>query len=213
MHHADLWSWIFIALVGVWARGVDGINGNCSKCQEVFEIESYPFDENYPQRHSRQLDIEQLGRISVIYGVIGVSRELQVNNRCYRELDTIGNALRRRELWALKGKFSHTWCCVWSFTGKITKTFSIYIVQLSFEFLCPFAMEFRIHSIRMTHSIATIGQFNERQKYRMLYSGILGHFARDRALFEEMLDSLFIPLKISFNFCSFLQIEQYLHYF
>ncbi|XP_055716518.1 nose resistant to fluoxetine protein 6-like [Phlebotomus papatasi] len=102
MHHADLWSWIFIALGGVWVRGIDGINGNCSKCQEVFEIESYPFDENHPQHHGRQLDIEQLGRISVIYGVIGVSRELQVNNRCYRELDTVGNALRRRELWALK---------------------------------------------------------------------------------------------------------------
>ncbi|XP_059609622.1 nose resistant to fluoxetine protein 6-like [Phlebotomus argentipes] len=97
MHRIDLWSWILIA-VGAWSSSTTAIDGNCSKCQEMYGIDSHSFN-----GHPRPpMEAEYLGRISMMHGVIGVSREVAVNSRCQSELAAIGDALRRREIWALK---------------------------------------------------------------------------------------------------------------
>ncbi|XP_055680187.1 nose resistant to fluoxetine protein 6-like [Lutzomyia longipalpis] len=100
MHSIDLWWWISIGIVGTWGGNVEGINGNCTKCQELHGIDSHPL-KDHSQSH-RELSTEHLSWISPLYGIIDVSRELRVNNKCYTELDTIGNALKQRQLWALK---------------------------------------------------------------------------------------------------------------
>ncbi|GAB0090978.1 uncharacterized protein DMENIID0001_057660 [Sergentomyia squamirostris] len=104
MHQIDLWFWIFVALVGILGAEGGGIQGNCSKCQEIYEIDSDTFVTGNHIEHITvgELTMEYLTRISPLYGAIEVARALQVDEKCYGELSKIGDALRQREMWALK---------------------------------------------------------------------------------------------------------------
>lgn len=49
-------------------------------------------------------EYDQLKTMSILYGVVKLATERQLNTQCYRELNQIYDGIHRKEIWAIKGK-------------------------------------------------------------------------------------------------------------
>jgi hypothetical protein len=50
---------------------------------------------------------DRLKHISILYGVILVAQENELNQRCYNEIMQIYNGINHKEIWAIKGEWIH----------------------------------------------------------------------------------------------------------
>lgn len=50
---------------------------------------------------------DRLKHMSILYGIIMIAQENELNQRCYKEIMQIYNGINHKEVWAIKGEWIH----------------------------------------------------------------------------------------------------------
>jgi hypothetical protein len=50
---------------------------------------------------------ERLKHTSILYGLVRLAQENELNQKCYNEIMQINDGIKRKEIWAMKSKFQH----------------------------------------------------------------------------------------------------------
>lgn len=67
---------------------------------------------DYMKESSTQSD--RLKHISILYGIILLAQENELNQRCYNEIMQIYEGINHKEIWAIKGELEATWILIHS---------------------------------------------------------------------------------------------------
>lgn len=51
--------------------------------------------------------VERLKHTSILYGLVKLAEENELNQKCYNEIMQINDGINRKEIWAMKSKFQH----------------------------------------------------------------------------------------------------------